>query len=82
MWSPLRLLSRQGTASPGARGIRIHRFLLVLIARKPLLLLAAAAALFHFANASMLPLLGQKLALAHPGQETVLMFACIIVAQL
>ena len=32
MWSPLRLLSRQGTASPGARGIRIHRFLLVLIA--------------------------------------------------
>ena len=54
----------------------------VLIARKPLLLLAAAAALFHFANASMLPLLGQKLALAHPGQETVLMSACIIVAQL
>ena len=30
----------------------------------------------------MLPLLGQKLALAHPGQETVLMSACIIVAQL
>ena len=54
----------------------------VLIARKPLLVLAAAAALFHFANASMLPLLGQKLALAHPGQETVLMSACIIVAQL
>ena len=54
----------------------------VLAARKPLLVLAAAAALFHFANASMLPLLGQKLALAHPGQETVLMSACIIVAQL
>ena len=54
----------------------------VLVARKPLLVLAGAAALFHFANASMLPLLGQKLALAHPGQETVLMSACIIVAQL
>ena len=54
----------------------------VLAARKPLLVLAGAAALFHFANASMLPLLGQKLALAHPGQETVLMSACIIVAQL
>ena len=54
----------------------------MLIARKPLLVLAAAAALFHFANASMLPLLEQKLALAHPGQETVLMSACIIVAQL
>src|SRR5512132_3409004 len=53
----------------------------VLALCKPLVL-AGAAALFHFANASMLPLLGQKLALAHPGQETVLMSACIIVAQL
>jgi MFS family permease len=49
--------------------------------RKPLLVLAGAAAIFHFANASMLPLLGQKLALAHPGEETVLTSACIIVAQ-
>lgn len=54
----------------------------VLVARKPLLVLAGAAALFHFANASMLPLLGQKLALAHPGEETVLTSACIIVGQL
>jgi hypothetical protein len=54
----------------------------VLALCKPLLVLAGAAALFHFANASMLPLLGQKLALAHPGQETVLTSACIIVAQL
>jgi MFS family permease len=54
----------------------------VLAVCKPLLVLAGAAALFHFANASMLPLLGQKLALAHPGQETVLTSACIIVAQL
>jgi MFS family permease len=54
----------------------------VLIARKPLLVLAGAAALFHFANASMLPLLGQKLALAHPGEETLLTSACIIIAQL
>ena len=37
----------------------------VLAARKPLLVLAGAAALFHFANASMLPLLGQRPALAH-----------------
>ena len=30
----------------------------------------------------MLPLLGQKLALAHPGSETALISACIITAQL
>jgi MFS family permease len=35
----------------------------VLLERRPLLVLAAANALFHFANAPMLPLLGQKLAL-------------------
>ena len=42
----------------------------VLLERRPLLVLAAAAALFHFANAPMLPLLGQRLALAHPGAES------------
>ena len=45
-------------------------------------MLAAANALFHFANAPMLLLLGQKLALAHPGEETALTSACIITAQL
>ena len=54
----------------------------VLLERRPLLVLAAANAIFHFANAPMLPLLGQKLALAHPGEETALTSACIITAQL
>ena len=54
----------------------------VLLELRPLLVLAAANALFHFANAPMLLLLGQKLALAHPGQETALTSACIITAQL
>jgi MFS family permease len=54
----------------------------VLLERQPLLILTAANALFHFANAPMLPLLGQKLALAHPGVETALTSACIITAQL
>jgi MFS family permease len=54
----------------------------VLLERRPLLVLAAANALFHFANAPMLLLLGQKLALAHPGEETALTSACIIIAQL
>ena len=38
-------------------------------------------ALFHFANAPMLPLVGQKLALANKGTETALMSACIVAAQ-
>lgn len=54
----------------------------LLTANKPLLILALIAATFHFANASMLPLAGQKLALAHPGLETALTSACIIIAQL
>jgi hypothetical protein len=46
-----------------------------------LLLLAATVATFHFANASMLPLVGQKLALAHPGLETTLLATGILIAQ-
>ena len=49
---------------------------------RPLLILAMTVAIFHFANASMLPLAGQKLALAHPGLEAPLLSACILVAQL
>lgn len=54
----------------------------VLLRRKPLLVLAAAAALFHFANAPMLALASQKLALSHPGREAALTSAAIIAAQL
>lgn len=47
-----------------------------------LLVLAAAAALLHFANAPMLTLVGQKIALADPERATLLMGGCIVVAQL
>lgn len=47
-----------------------------------LLVLAGAAALLHFANAPMLTLLGQKIALADPERATLLMAGCIVVAQL
>ena len=57
-------------------------FVALLTENRPLLILALIAATFHFANASMLPLVGQKLGLAHPGFETPLMSACILVAQL
>jgi MFS family permease len=38
--------------------------------------------LFHFANAPLLPLVGQKLAAAYPKEATAMMSACIIAAQL
>jgi MFS family permease len=47
-----------------------------------LLVLAAAAALLHFANAPMLTLVGQKIAMADPERATLLMAGCIVVAQL
>ena len=40
------------------------------------------AALFHFANAPLLPLVGQKLAAAHPRLADAMMASCIIAAQL
>jgi MFS family permease len=49
---------------------------------RPLLAFTAAITLFHFANAAMLPLLGEKLALANHGTETLFMAACIITAQI
>jgi MFS family permease len=55
---------------------------LALITRKPLLILAAVAALFGFANTAMLTLISQKLALSHPGREAALTSAAIVVAQL
>jgi MFS family permease len=49
---------------------------------KPLLAFTAAITLFHFANAAMLLLLGEKLAQTNRGDETLFMAACIITAQL
>lgn len=52
-----------------------------LLSCRPLLVYAACTTLFHFANAPLLPLVGQKLALAHQALATVMMSACIIAAQ-
>jgi MFS family permease len=54
----------------------------VLLQRRPFVVFAAAAAIFGFANGPLLQLVAQKLALAHPGYETGLTSAAIIVAQL
>ncbi len=54
----------------------------VLLRCRPLVVFAFCAMLFHFANAPLLPLVGQKLAQAHPAWATAMMSACIIAAQL
>ncbi len=64
------------TAGRGASGYRM------LLKSRPLVLFAVCAMLFHFANAPLLPLVGQKLAQSHPDWATAMMSACIIAAQL
>ena len=52
-----------------------------LLRSRPLLIFGVCAMLFHFANAPLLPLVGQKLAQAHPKLATAMMSSCIIAAQ-
>lgn len=54
----------------------------VVVTCRPLLIFAVCATLFHFANAAMLPLVGQKLALQDSHSGTMLMSACIVAAQI
>ena len=48
----------------------------------PRAVFACCAMLFRFANAPLLPLVGQKLALANPQYATAMLSSCIIAAQL
>ncbi len=64
----------QDSAQP--QGLRM------LLGNRPLLVFAVCAMLFHFANAPLLPLVGQKLAQSHKELATAMMSACIIAAQL
>jgi MFS family permease len=54
----------------------------VLLGCRPLLIFAVATVVFHFSNAAMLPLVGQKLALVNRELGTTLMSVCIIAAQM
>jgi MFS family permease len=51
------------------------------LANRALLAFTAAITLFHFANAAMLPLLGEQLAQAHRQDGALFIAACIITAQ-
>jgi MFS family permease len=54
----------------------------LLFENRPLLMFTAAITLFHFANAAMLPLLGENLARAHAAAGSLFMASCIITAQI
>ena len=68
-------LTTDGEAPGGAAGYR------VLFKTRPLMIFALCAFLFHFANAPLLPLVGQKLALQFPQEATAMMSFCMIAAQ-
>ena len=53
-----------------------------LLRNRRLLIFAAAMVAFHLANAAMLPLVGQVLALQNKDVGTALMSACVVAAQL
>jgi MFS family permease len=52
------------------------------VGKRPLIILAGCALLFHLANASMLPLMGSVLTMRSSEWATVLIAACIVIPQL
>lgn len=54
----------------------------ILFESRPLIIFGLCVMLFHFANAPLLPLVGQKLAAAFPEGATAMMSSCIVAAQL
>jgi predicted MFS family arabinose efflux permease len=75
-------LARGGEAKEDGSGQVESEAVRTLLKRRDLLTFLGAVALFHFGNAAMLPMAGQVLARAHPGEATLTLSACIIVAQL
>ncbi|HKN29199.1 MAG TPA: MFS transporter [Roseiarcus sp.] len=53
----------------------------ILFRTRPLMIFAACALFFHFANAPLLPLVGQKLALQFPKEATAMLSFCMVAAQ-
>jgi MFS family permease len=70
------------TAEPGGTRHDKPSGFQVLLTCRPLLIFAVATVAFHFSNAAMLPLVGQKLALVNRDLGTTLMSVCIIAAQM
>jgi MFS family permease len=75
--------ARDMASAPGAtNGSASAADYAILLETRPLVIFAVCAMLFHFANAALLPLVGQKLAAAYPKEATAMMSSCIVAAQL
>jgi len=74
--------SRGSDKKAGAAGVAGVAGYGVLFKSRPLVVFGLCVMLFHFANAPLLPLVGQKLAAAYPKEATAMMSACIVAAQL
>jgi len=72
-------LDREPDAAVAATGAAGYR---ILFESRPLVIFGLSVMLFHFANAPLLPLVGQKLAAAYPQEATAMMSSCIVAAQL
>lgn len=69
-------------ADDGDHGKSDPNALRLLLENRPLLVFTAAITLFHFSNAAMLPLVGEKLAQHHADTGSLFMASCIIAAQI
>jgi predicted MFS family arabinose efflux permease len=67
---------------PAGHADRTSAALPSLINKRPLIILAGCALLFHLANASMLPLMGSVLTMRSSEWAAVLIAACIVIPQL
>lgn len=72
----------RGLDTSDARHVEPPSGFSVLLTNRPLLLFGICCALFHLANAAMLPLVSQKLAQVNLQMATPLTSACIVAAQL
>ncbi len=70
-----------GASRDAARGGASAAGYNVLFKIRPLAVFALCAFFFNFANAPLLPLVGQKLALEFPNEATAMMSFCIVAAQ-
>jgi MFS family permease len=68
-------------ADDGDHGRSDPDALRVVLSNRPLLAFTAAITLFHFANAAMLPLLGEELAQRSQQDASLFIAACIVTAQ-
>jgi MFS family permease len=68
--------------APEAQRATLSIGLHVLLHNRPLLVLAGCAALFHLANATMLPLMASMVTKQMPDRATIVIAACIVVPQL